>query len=111
MKLAGGVALLAAPRIVIKLLGLPVSDPSAFWPRLLGGVLVGIAGALYIEGALSGSKGLGLAGAIIVNLAAAAVVAGELVLRRGAPTVRGRYALWALAALLFAVSLAEIAVA
>lgn len=108
LKLAGGLVLLVSPRLAIKALGLPAGE-SAFWPRLLGAVLIGMAGGFYIEGAWSGSKGIGLAAAILVNLAGASTVAAQLVLARAAPTQRGAAVLWLLVALLFFLSLLEIA--
>lgn len=108
LKLSGGIVLIAMPRLAIKLLGLPFGD-NAFWPRLLGGVLIGLAGAFYMEGAVAGSKGLGLGGAILINLAAAGAVAGHIVLNRSSGASRGRLILWLLVALLFLLSLIEIA--
>ena len=67
LKLAGGLSLLLAPVTVIRLFGLPASN-AALWPRLLGAVLVGLSAATYIEGAWPGSRGLGLAGCIVINL-------------------------------------------
>lgn len=110
LKLAGGLVLLVAPRVAIAMLGLP-PGAGAFWPRLLGGVLVGIAAALYIEGALPGSKGLGLAGVVMINLAAATIAAGQLATRKASPSARGTIVLWLLVALLFLLSLVEIAYA
>jgi hypothetical protein len=109
-KLAGGCALVLLPLTTARVLGLPVAA-SGFWPRMLGAVLLGLAGATLIEGSTSASKGLGLAGAVVVNLACAAVLTALLVLGRAAATGRGRVILWALAALLLGLSLFEIAVA
>ena len=108
LKLAGGLSLLLAPVTVIRLLGLPASA-AGFWPRLLGALLVGLSAATYIEGAWPGSPGLGLAGCIAVNLAAAAVVATAAVLGNGADTRRGRAALWLLVGALMLLVLFEIA--
>lgn len=108
LKLAGGVSLLLAPGAIVRLLGLPASSP-ALWPRLLGAVLVGLAAATYIEGAWPGSRGLGLAGCIVINLAAAASIATVAALGGGAETRRGRVVLWLLVALLLLLVLFEIA--
>ena len=108
LKLAGGAALLLAPLSVIKILGLPPSA-TGFWPRLLGVVLIGIAGAAFIEGAWAGSRGLGLAGLILINLASAAVLAMAALFGGGAQTRRGAFTLWALVVLLFVLALFEIA--
>lgn len=108
LKLAGGLGLVMAPNVVAHLLGLPSARPS-LWPRLLGAVLLGLAVASYIEGALPGSRGLGLGGAIAINLASAALIFSLIVLNRGVATGRGRFALAVLAALLVLLSLFEIA--
>src|SRR5690606_34240878 len=108
LKLSGGLVLLTMPRVAVKVLGLPAGD-SSFWPRLLGAVLIGMAGGFYIEGARADSKGLALAAAILVSLAAAGTVAAQLVIMRSAPTQRGAAVLWLLVALLFFLSLLEIA--
>ncbi len=108
LKLAGGLSLLLAPVTVIRIFGLPASN-AALWPRLLGAVLVGLSAATYIEGAWPGSRGLGLAGCIVINLAAAASIATVAGLGGGAETRRGRAALWLLVAVLTLLVLFEIA--
>jgi hypothetical protein len=107
LKLAGGLGLILFPVTVIRLLGLPAAG--GFWPRLLGAVLVGLSAATYIEGAWPGSRGLGLAGCIAINLAAAALVAAVAVLGTGADTRRGRAALWLLVGVLMLLVFFEIA--
>jgi hypothetical protein len=102
LKLAGGTALVLFPLTSIKVLGLPAAA-SSFWPRLLGAVLIGLAGATFIEGAWEGSRGLGLAGLIVINVVLAALFGG------GAQTRRGAFALGALVVLLFVLALVEIA--
>jgi hypothetical protein len=110
LKLSAGLALLAIPGTTIKILGLPAAA-SGFWPRLLGAVLIGLAGALFIEGAWPGSRGLAIAGLIVVNLAAAATVAAAAVSGAGAPTRRGALVLWLAVAGLLLLVLFEIAFA
>ncbi len=107
LKLAGGALLLIAPLTTIKVLGLPRSA-SAFWPRLLGAVLVGIGAATFIEGAWGGSRGLGLAGLIVINILSAALVA-VVALFGGGGTRRGSLALWSLVVVLIVLVLFEIA--
>ncbi|MGD9783304.1 MAG: ABC transporter permease [Hyphomicrobiaceae bacterium] len=107
-KLSAGLLLMALPRATARLMGLPVPDLS-LWPRLVGALLVGIAAATFIELRLPGSKGLSLAGLIAINLFVAAGLFVALVLRSGAPTRRGRVALWLLFGLLVLASLFEIA--
>jgi hypothetical protein len=108
LKLAGGAALVLAPLVTIKLLGLPPAT-NGFWPRLLGAVLIGLAAATFIEGALEGSRGLGLAGSIVINIASAAVIALAGLFGGGAPTRRGTFTLSALVVLLLVLALVEIA--
>lgn len=108
LKLVSGLALVLAPLSLIKLLGLPAAD-SGFWPRVLGAVLIGLAGATFIEGAWQGSRGLGLAGLIVINLASAAVIAVVALFGGGAQTRRGSLLLWVAVTVLFVLSLIEIA--
>jgi hypothetical protein len=107
LKLAGGLLLLLAPLTTIKALGLPPAA-SEFWPRLLGVVLIGLAAATFIEGAWDGSRGLGLAGLIVINILSAAVVA-VVALFGGVSTRRGALVLWSLTVLLIVLALVEIA--
>jgi hypothetical protein len=86
---------------------LPRPD-TGYWPRLCGALLIGIAGALFIEGTSRG-HGLGLAGCIIINLCGATVLATLLVLERGPASARGRTVVWALVCALIILSVVEIA--
>jgi hypothetical protein len=95
----GGLALVAAPRTTIRLLGLPPA-PTGFWPRLVGTLLLGISFALFLEGAVPGSRGLGLSGCLIINFSALSMMAAMLVLEAGPPSARGRALMWALIVLL-----------
>ncbi len=108
LKLTAGAALVLAPLTTIKLLGLPPSA-SGFWPRVLGAVLIGIGAATFVEGAWDGSRGLGMAGLIVINIASAAIIAFAAALGGGAATRRGTLALWSLVVLLFVLVLFEIA--
>jgi hypothetical protein len=107
LKLVPGLLLVLAPLTTLRVLGLPRPD-TGFWPRLTGALLVGMAGALFVEGAQSG-RGLGLAGAIIINLCGATVLAILLVLDRGPASTRGRVVVWALTCTLVVLSVVEIA--
>ena len=103
-----GLALLLAPSPLARLIGLPpVGAP--FWPRALGSVLVGMAVAAAFGVGLGRSNGLGLAGAAVVNVAAAVFIVAELTI--GAPGLarRGRLFLWLLAGVLAILSLVELA--
>ncbi len=107
LKGAAGGLLMLAPRTLARALGLPpVAEP--FWPRCLGALLVGIALAAFLEVKLKGANGLGLAGAIAVNLAAAGIIGGQLIVGQVTPARRGRVLLWLTAGLLMLLALAEI---
>lgn len=108
LKLSAGLLLVLAPGGVIRLFGLPRTD-TGFWPRLLGAVLVGLGGALFLEGRVAGSHGLSLAGCVIVNVSAVSIMTTLLVLEAGPPSVRGRATMWMLVLLLILLSILEIA--
>ena len=108
LKLAGGLVLCLAPLVVIKALGLPPAA-SAFWPRMLGALLIGLSAATFIEGAWPQVRALGLAGCIVINLAGAAMISVLSTLGGGAATRRGAAVLWALVVVLVVLSLFEIA--
>lgn len=103
-----GLLLLGFPDTVVRFLGAPTSE-SAFYPSVLGGVLLGIAIALLVEcrSGATGCPGLGLVGAVCINLVAGVVLAGWLLLGNLEIPARGRAFLWALVGMLVVVSLAE----
>jgi hypothetical protein len=107
LKLTAGLLLVLAPLSTIKLLGLPRSE-TAFWPRLLGALLIGLACSLYLEGRAPGSHGLGLAGCVIVNFSAVSIMGGQLALEAGPPSARGRAVMWGVVVLLVMLSVLEI---
>ena len=108
LKLTGGLVLMLLPLTTIRVLGLQRTD-GGFWPRLLGAVLLGLAAASYVEGATPGSRGLGLAGSVLINLSGAGMLIVLLALDRASPSSRGRLLLWIVAVLLVALSFVEIA--
>ncbi|MEO1207154.1 MAG: ABC transporter permease [Pseudomonadota bacterium] len=108
LKLSAGCVLVLLPLTASRVLGLPKPERGV-WHRLLGSVLIGLAGAIYLEGRLPGSSGLGLAGLVVINLSAVAVVFSSLVLNLGASTGRGRSILALTAVLLLVLSILEIA--
>jgi hypothetical protein len=103
-----GGLLLFFPRSVVDWLGVPASDVR-FYPSLLGAVLVGIGIALIVQWRRTpnGPVGLGLGGAIAINLVAGAVLAGWLLFGGLHLPVRGCVFLWALVVLLVTVSALE----
>ncbi len=65
------------PGWLVDLLGLPGFD-NDFWIRVLGAVLFGVGAASLIE-MYKGSGGLGLPGAILINLSGASMLAAWLI--------------------------------
>lgn len=108
LKLSGGIVLLFLPLTACKVVGLP-KPQSGLWPRLLGVVLIGIGGALYIEGAVPTSRGLGLGGLLVLNLTSALGIFALLVLNGAGQVQRGKFILAVLAVLLILLSLIELA--
>jgi hypothetical protein len=104
-----GVILLLFPRGFLHTLGLPIQEPP-FYPSILGAVLVGISLALFIERFFKRARirGLGLAGAVSINLAGGFVLALWLVLGDLGLHVRGYVILWALVFVLIGLSGGEL---
>jgi len=100
-----GFLLLAFPLELFQFLGLPIETPP-FYANILGAVLVGIGIALLTEYFRGSGRtvGLGLGGAIIINLYGALVLAILLVSGKLGIPLHGRVTLWALIVLLLAVS-------
>ena len=105
-KLAAGLALLSAPTATAAVMGWP-RPGSAFWPRLLGAILIGIGLASALNARAAGGRGLALGGSVSINLAVATFlfVSGML---RPPQTRRGRLLSWLIVATLFLLSLIEI---
>jgi hypothetical protein len=103
-----GVLLMAFPTKLIKALGVPMADPS-FYPTILGGVLFGIGLALLIECYRKSGRfvGLGLGGAIAINLCGGLVLAAWLLSDKLILPLRGQIFLWSLVVLLVGISLLE----
>ena len=105
-----GIVLLAYSEPVVKLFGLPSADLS-FYPQILGAVLFGIGLALLIEYRGKGTlRGLGLGGAISINLAGGIVLFLWLVSGKLQMPVRGWIILWSLDCILIGISLFELVV-
>lgn len=112
LKFSAGIVLLLFPISAARLLGLPHAN-IGFWPRLMGTLLIGIAGAIYLEGSqLTQFKhgGLSVGGIAVINMAAILGLIG-LIIMRLVRTTRGILALWGLVVLLFLLVLFEIAAA
>ncbi|PQO35606.1 hypothetical protein [Blastopirellula marina] len=106
VSLAIGILLAVFPRSLMDLLGLPI-PVTTFYPSLLGGVVIGIAIALIYEGSrpTAGRTGLGIVGAIAIDLCAALFLAGWLLCGKLNLPIRGAVVLWSIVALLIGVSL------
>jgi hypothetical protein len=100
--------LILAPKSMIAALGLPRTE-ATFWPRLLGAVFAGMAAAAYIEGHFKVQSGLGLGGAVAVNITTAfAILTGLVVGGLDVPR-RGRLLLWLCSGALILLALFELA--
>jgi hypothetical protein len=110
--LFGGFAalLLIAPTLSIRTLGLPAAEPS-FWPRVCGALMGGIAFAIAAVGLNWTSTGIGLGGAIAIDVTLAVTLLSTLVIGPTAPTRRGRLLLWVLVLALVALALVSVAYA
>jgi hypothetical protein len=103
-----GVLLLLFTKGIVRFLGVP-ADSTRFYPNILGGVLVGIGFALLMEyyRRPNGLVGLGLGGAVAVNLCGGAVLVAWLIFGRMEIPAHGRAFLWILALLLVVISAGE----
>lgn len=108
VNLALGTMLLFFPKGLVVALGLPYSA-SAFYPSILGAVLFGIGIALLLERNRPGRDGvgLGLAGAVAINLCGGLVLAGWLLIGNLDLPMRGTLLLWILVLLLVGLSTFE----
>ena len=104
-----GILLLATPVRLASWLGL--SDiGNGFYPSVFGAVLFGVGISLMIErfGPAHGSRGLGLLGALSINLRFGLALAGWLVFGHLSLPTHGLVILWALAGILVLLSGAEL---
>ena len=108
INLALGVLLIVFPATVVEALGLPMAE-DGFYRSVLGGVLVGIGVALLVEYVRLGKLvGLGLCGAVCINLCDAAVLAAWLIFGNLSIPARGHIVLWSLVAVLVGISTVEL---
>jgi hypothetical protein len=93
-----GILLLLFPFGISELLGVPESNTN-FYPTILGGVIFGIGVALFIEryGFKKKLRGLGLGGAIAINICGAFVLLIWLLIDPFALPLRGYIILWVIA--------------
>jgi len=104
-----GILLLLFPAGTADILGLPKSN-THFYPTILGAVIFGIGIALFIERYKKEKKirGLGLGGAIAINLCGAGVLLLWLLFGRIALPTRGCITLWIVAVIVLGTGLIEI---
>ena len=108
MNVVLGVLLMAFPPPIVDAFGVPASQ-SAFYPSMLGAVLTGIGIALVIQ--IAGREqpdGLGLRGAVAINLCGGYLLAAWLLWGDLDLPVRGCVILWSLVIVLLGVSLVEL---
>ena len=103
-----GIILLSFPIGVAGFLGIP-QPPSNFYPTILGGVIFGIGIALLIEayGQPRGVRGLGLGGAIVINICGACILALWLVFEPLDLPMRGFIILWVVAVVVLGIGILE----
>lgn len=101
-----GLPLLLFPGLVSEFLGLPATAPTLY-PVVLGAVFIGIGVALLLQRFRPSFGGLGLGGALSINLIFAVALAGWLLRSGTALLPRGLLVLWILALILLGISLAE----
>ena len=104
-----GLILIAYTVDLAQILGIPVTE-QYFYPRILGGVLLGIAIALFIEyfRKPDGIRGLGLGGAVAINLCGGFVLALFMIFGNLELPLHGIVLLWVLVFLLIMVSCVEL---
>jgi hypothetical protein len=104
-----GVFLLAFPSRLVAWLGIP-DTPTRFYPNILGAVLFGIGLALLIEREepRNWPTGLGIGGAVAINLCGGIVLALWLIFGKLSIPIRGRIVLGVLDLLLFGISIFEL---
>lgn len=103
-----GIFLLLFPGKLVQFLGLPLVEVS-FYPNILGAILFGIAVALLIENYKRQQSiiGLGLVGAIVINICGGIVLAFWLLFGNLGVSLRGYIILWSLVAILVLLSFVE----
>lgn len=105
-----GILLLLFPIGIIDLLGLPETSTN-FYPCILGAVIFGIGLALLFEliGFSRNFRGLGLGGAILINLMGSIVLIIWLLSGSLSVPLRGQIVLWTVGLVVFFIGIVEIA--
>lgn len=104
-----GLLLLFFPAGVLTYLGLP-STNTYFYTSILGGVIFGIGVALSLEWTLSskGFRGLGLGGAITINLCGGGTLLFWILFGNLEIPVRGQVTLWIVVVIVLGIGMLEI---
>ena len=104
-----GLLLILFPFGIADYVGVPIPGTD-FYPTILGGVIFGIGVALYIEryGYKRRIRGLGLGGAIAINICGGLVLLIWLLIDPFDLPVRGYIILWAIAILVLMVGIIEL---
>jgi uncharacterized membrane protein HdeD (DUF308 family) len=104
-----GALLLLFPFGVAEVLGLPIASTN-FYPSILGAVLIGIGVALFVEifSFVKRVRGLGLGGAIAINLIGALVLLCWLVFGTLSIPLKGRIILWVVGIVVLVIGLFEL---
>ena len=105
-----GVLLLLFPIGVIDFLGLPQTNTN-FYPSILGAVIFGIGLALLFElaGQAKRFRGLGLGGAILINIVGSLVLIFWLLFVSLDIPIKGRIVLWIVGVIVFLIGVVELA--
>ena len=104
-----GVLLLIFPTGVIEFLGIPIAR-NAFYPGILGAILIGIGIALFYEWSRKKPDiiGLGIGGAIIINACVGLALLAWLLFGRLDIPIRGHIILWCLVLIIVVIITVEI---
>ena len=104
-----GLLLLFFPFGIIEFLGLPKTN-TYFYPVILGAVIFGIGLALLLEliGHGKNIRGLGLGGAIVINMAGSVVLMCWLIFSSMDLALRGWITLWVVGILVFLIGIIEL---
>jgi hypothetical protein len=104
-----GILLLLFPLGISKLLGVPESNTN-FYPTILGGVIFGIGIALFVEryGSKNQIRGLGLGGAIAINICGAFVLLVWLLINPFDLPLKGYVILWIIAIVVLLIGIVEL---
>jgi hypothetical protein len=104
-----GLLLLLLPVGLLEFLGLPPTD-TFFYTSILGGVIFGIGVALSLErwGTPMGIRGLGLGGAIAINLCGGGTLLFWLIVGNLDLPLRGLVTLWIVGILVIGIGLVEL---